>query len=250
VLIAIAFPSFKLLYTLDEVIDPALTVKVTGRPLIFYFPLDLKCTPSNKGWDLELISSEFIFIIYPQSILNLEFINQNVDGLKYNFYLTFFVKIFSPVLAIIFGYFLFSNFENLLFFSNLVIVCLIVFIFTIGLINFKNARFFGSNPNNKRSLLSSQRIGPHDYDVLCILFGALLGDGYASLRNQKYGETVRFAFKQSIVHKAYFFYFFYFFFSRGYCSSNGPSFYTRTISGYDKIYSGYEFSTFSFSSLV
>ena len=30
VLIAIAFPSFKLLYTLDEVIDPALTVKVTG----------------------------------------------------------------------------------------------------------------------------------------------------------------------------------------------------------------------------
>jgi cytochrome c oxidase subunit 2 len=30
VLIIIAFPSFKLLYTLDEVIDPALTVKVTG----------------------------------------------------------------------------------------------------------------------------------------------------------------------------------------------------------------------------
>lgn len=31
ILIAIAFPSFKLLYTLDEVIDPALTVKVTGH---------------------------------------------------------------------------------------------------------------------------------------------------------------------------------------------------------------------------
>ena len=30
VLIAIAFPSFKLLYTLDEVIDPSLTIKVTG----------------------------------------------------------------------------------------------------------------------------------------------------------------------------------------------------------------------------
>jgi cytochrome c oxidase subunit 2 len=30
ILVAIAFPSFKLLYTLDEVIDPALTVKVTG----------------------------------------------------------------------------------------------------------------------------------------------------------------------------------------------------------------------------
>ena len=31
ILVAIAFPSFKLLYTLDEVIDPALTVKVTGH---------------------------------------------------------------------------------------------------------------------------------------------------------------------------------------------------------------------------
>src|SRR5271169_5816552 len=30
VLVAIAFPSFKLLYLLDEVIDPAMTVKVTG----------------------------------------------------------------------------------------------------------------------------------------------------------------------------------------------------------------------------
>jgi hypothetical protein len=30
VLVAIAFPSFKLLYLMDEVIDPAMTVKVTG----------------------------------------------------------------------------------------------------------------------------------------------------------------------------------------------------------------------------
>lgn len=31
VLIAIAFPSFKLLYLMDELIDPAMTIKVTGR---------------------------------------------------------------------------------------------------------------------------------------------------------------------------------------------------------------------------
>lgn len=31
VLVAIAFPSFKLLYLMDEVIDPAMTVKVTGH---------------------------------------------------------------------------------------------------------------------------------------------------------------------------------------------------------------------------
>jgi len=34
VLVAIAFPSFKLLYLMDEVIDPAMTVKITG--LFFY----------------------------------------------------------------------------------------------------------------------------------------------------------------------------------------------------------------------
>lgn len=42
VLVAIAFPSFKLLYLMDEVIDPAMTVKVTGLFLklfnsFFYF---------------------------------------------------------------------------------------------------------------------------------------------------------------------------------------------------------------------
>lgn len=37
VLVAIAFPSFKLLYLMDEVIDPAMTVKVTGQVgLILY----------------------------------------------------------------------------------------------------------------------------------------------------------------------------------------------------------------------
>jgi Cytochrome C oxidase subunit II, transmembrane domain len=36
VLVAIAFPSFKLLYLMDEVIDPAMTVKVTGLFLKFF----------------------------------------------------------------------------------------------------------------------------------------------------------------------------------------------------------------------
>jgi hypothetical protein len=45
VLVAIAFPSFKLLYLMDEVIDPAMTVKVTGFYEKFYSPIikfDLK----------------------------------------------------------------------------------------------------------------------------------------------------------------------------------------------------------------
>jgi cytochrome c oxidase subunit 2 len=31
ILVTIAFPSFKLLYLIDEVIDPAITVKVIGH---------------------------------------------------------------------------------------------------------------------------------------------------------------------------------------------------------------------------
>jgi len=58
----------------------------------------------------------------------------------------------------------------------------------------------------KNLLKSIERIGPHNFDVLCVLFGSLLGDGYAVLRQQIYGQTVRFSFKQSIVHKEYLFY--------------------------------------------
>ena len=57
VLIAIAFPSFKLLYTLDEVIDPALTVKVTG----LFFPLrvgGLKLYILNKKINTNLINKK------------------------------------------------------------------------------------------------------------------------------------------------------------------------------------------------
>jgi ubiquinol-cytochrome c reductase cytochrome b subunit len=97
---------------------------------------------------------------------------------------------------------------------------------------------------------SNQRIGPHDYNVLCIIFGSMLGDGYANLRTQNYGNTVRFSFKQSFVHKDYLFYLYKFFLLRGYCSNLEPRIYKRRIKGYNKIYQGYEFMTYSFTSLV
>ena len=34
ILIFIAFPSLKLLYLMDEVIDPALTIKAIGQPMV------------------------------------------------------------------------------------------------------------------------------------------------------------------------------------------------------------------------
>jgi len=46
------------------------------------------------------------------------------------------------------------------------------------------------------------RIGPHDKDIISVLIGSLLGDGYA---NKRYVEGTRFCFRQSIIHKDYLF---------------------------------------------
>ncbi|KEP45054.1 putative laglidadg DNA endonuclease, partial (mitochondrion) [Rhizoctonia solani 123E] len=89
------------------------------------------------------------------------------------------------------------------------------------------------------------RIGPHNEDVIAVLIGLLLGDGYAANRS---GEGVRFSIKQSITHKDYLFSLYEFFLTRGYCSKLEPRKYTRTIKGVDKEYYGYEFNTFTFRS--
>jgi LAGLIDADG DNA endonuclease family len=91
------------------------------------------------------------------------------------------------------------------------------------------------------------RIGPHNTDIISTIFGLLLGDGFAINRT---GEGVRISIKQSIIHKEYLFSLYEFFFLRGYCSNLIPRKYNRTIKGIDKIYSGYEFNTFTFRSFV
>jgi LAGLIDADG DNA endonuclease family len=91
------------------------------------------------------------------------------------------------------------------------------------------------------------RIGPHNLDVISVMVGLLLGDGYL---NNRTGEGVRMAVKQSIVHKEYLFSLYEFFYKRGYCTSLEPRLYTRRISGKVKFYYGYEFNTFTFRSLV
>jgi len=61
------------------------------------------------------------------------------------------------------------------------------------------------------------------------------------------------AFKQSIIHKDYLFYLYDLFYTRGYCSNLQPRKYTRKLINRDtkliKEYYGYEFSTFTFTSL-
>jgi hypothetical protein len=91
---------------------------------------------------------------------------------------------------------------------------------------------------------ASSRIGPHNQDVLSVIIGSLLGDGYANARTI---EGVRFSYRQSEIHKDYLFWLYEFFFQRGYCSSLKPRRYTRRVKG--KEYYGYEFNTFTFRSL-
>ena len=91
------------------------------------------------------------------------------------------------------------------------------------------------------------RIGPHNEDVLSVIIGSLLGDGYA---NKRSGEGIRICYRQSIIHKEYLFWLYNFFYSRGYTSNLQPRQYTRTIKNIpEKKYYGFEFNTFTFRSL-
>jgi hypothetical protein len=94
---------------------------------------------------------------------------------------------------------------------------------------------------------AKNRIGPHNLDIISTIYGLLLGDGYA---NNRSGEGVRIAIKQSEIHKEYLFFLYNFFLDRGYSSKLQPRKYLRRIKGKDKIYYGYEFNTFTFRSFV
>lgn len=63
------------------------------------------------------------------------------------------------------------------------------------------------------------RIGPHNDDIISVIVGSLLGDCHAE---KLPSGGVRFRFKQSVIHKEYFFWLYEFFSSRGYCSNNPP----------------------------
>lgn len=91
------------------------------------------------------------------------------------------------------------------------------------------------------------RIGPHNIDIISLIFGLLLGNGYAKNRS---GEGMRISVKQSIIHKEYLFYLYEFFLSKGYCSNLEPRKYTQTIKEQNKVYYGYEFNTYTFRSFV
>jgi len=98
---------------------------------------------------------------------------------------------------------------------------------------------------------TTSRIGPHGEEVISVLVGCLMGDGYA-YQTKALNKGTSFRFKQSGRHKDYLLYLYDFFFSRGYCTNSGPREYrTVLINNLNdkKTYMGYEFDLFTFSSL-
>lgn len=83
----------------------------------------------------------------------------------------------------------------------------------------------------------------HNYNVLSILIGSLLGDGYA----EKHGNGTRFCFQQEHNHSAYLLWFHNYLSELGYCSSITPKITTR-IGSQGKIRYLSRFKTYTFSS--
>lgn len=69
------------------------------------------------------------------------------------------------------------------------------------------------------------RIGPHNIDILSIIYGTLLGDGHAEKRS--IGVGTRISFYQEHTHLAYIFYLHKLLHEAGYCNEKLPKTYTR-----------------------
>lgn len=94
---------------------------------------------------------------------------------------------------------------------------------------------------------SFKRIGPHNYDILSILIGSLLGDGSM----EKSIDGSRFVFYQSKINGEYLLWLHQVISNLGYSNKNLPKLYIRKGSdllGYNKIRYYYRFRTFTYSS--
>jgi LAGLIDADG DNA endonuclease family/Cytochrome c oxidase subunit III len=98
-------------------------------------------------------------------------------------------------------------------------------------------------PFNRPRVPSTKRIGPHNYDILSIIIGSLLGDGSM----EKDGNGSRFAFYQEKTNGEYLLWLHQTISSLGYCKPEIPIIQTRQgING--KIRYIYRFRTYTYSS--
>jgi ubiquinol-cytochrome c reductase cytochrome b subunit len=98
-------------------------------------------------------------------------------------------------------------------------------------------------PFNLSHTRCHKRIGPHDFQVLSIIFGSLLGDGYA----ENHGNGTRIQFSQEASHIDYLLWLYSFMATLGYTSDIQPKVLTR-LGKYGKLRNYIRFSTFTYSS--
>lgn len=95
-----------------------------------------------------------------------------------------------------------------------------------------------------QNLFSKERVGPHNQDLISVLVGNLLGDGYGEKRMNK----TRFQIHIKSRNAEYLFWLFKFFAEKGYSSPKKPVV-KKQIGKKNSIYFSIKFKTFSFSSL-
>lgn len=108
---------------------------------------------------------------------------------------------------------------------------------------------FSQNQKPKQSLVkarikSSERIGPHNIDILSILVGSLLGDGWGEKRS----NSTRFHIHCSAKNVEYILWLHKYLAERDYCSTVKPKI-TKQIGQNGKIYYSIKIRTWSFTSL-
>jgi hypothetical protein len=96
-------------------------------------------------------------------------------------------------------------------------------------------------PFSQSRVSSIQRIGPHNYNILSLLIGSLLGDGTM----ERDGKGSRFAFYQEKTHGEYLLWLHRIIFQLGYCKKEIPKIQIR---GEDNIRYVFRFRTFTYSS--
>jgi hypothetical protein len=92
-------------------------------------------------------------------------------------------------------------------------------------------------------LKSSQRIGPHDINVISLIVGSLLGDSHLEKRN----NGSRLKFEQCNDNVEYLMWLHKFFSEKGYCSAEKPKLSIK-IKDKGKIYYSYKINSYTFAS--
>lgn len=93
-----------------------------------------------------------------------------------------------------------------------------------------------------KKLRGDQRIGPHNFEIIEIIIGSLLGDSHLEKRNNGY----RLIFEQSNKNVEYLMWFHQFLASRGYCNSTTPKLHKR-IKKKNEIFYHYRINTYTFN---